>query len=45
MFEDRLQREILGLKQEVITEAGKVCNEDVYDLYSSPKIIWVLKSR
>jgi hypothetical protein len=32
-------------KEEVIGGQGKLHNEEFYDLYHSPNIIWVIKSR
>jgi hypothetical protein len=37
---------IFGPKRDEITgELGKLHNEELYDLYWSPNIVWVIKSR
>jgi hypothetical protein len=46
MFENRMLRRIFGLKRdEVMGEWRKVLNEELCDLYSSPSIIRIIKSR
>jgi len=41
VLENRMLRKIFGPKRDEVTrEWGKLC-----DLYSSPNIIWVIKSR
>jgi hypothetical protein len=46
VFENRVLRRIFGLKRdEVMGEWGKLHNEELRDLYSSPSIIRVIKSR
>jgi hypothetical protein len=46
VFENRVLRGIFGLKRDKITgEWRKLHKVAPYDLYSSPNIIWVIKSR
>jgi hypothetical protein len=46
VFENRVLRRIFGRKRdEVIGEWGRLHNEELNDLYSSPNIIRVIKSR
>jgi hypothetical protein len=46
VFENRVLRRIFWLKRDDVTEEWrKPHNEEVYDLYSSPTIVWVIKSR
>jgi hypothetical protein len=46
VFEKRVLRGIFGLKRdEVIGEWRKLHNEEVHDLYLSPNIIGMIKSR
>jgi len=46
LFENRVLRRIYGPKRaEVTGEWGKLHNEELNDLYSSPNIIRVIKSR
>ena len=46
MFENRVLRIIFGPKKdEVIREWRKLHNEGLNDLYCSPNIVWVMKSR
>jgi len=47
VFENRLLIRIYGPRkqQEVIGGLRNLHNEDLYNLYSSPNIIWVIKSR
>jgi len=46
VFENRLLRKIFGLKRDDITgEWRKLHKEELSDLYSSPNIVWVIKSR
>jgi len=46
VFENRVLRRIFGPKRdEVTSEWGKLHNEELNDLYSSPNIVRVIKSR
>ena len=46
VFENRVLRRIFGSKREEVTgERRKLHTEELNDLYSSPKIVWVIKSR
>ena len=46
MFENRVLRRILGPKRDEVTgEWRKLHNEKLNDLYCSPNIFWVIKSR
>jgi hypothetical protein len=46
VFENRMLRRILGPKGDEVTgEWRKLHNEELYDLYSSPSIIRISKSR
>jgi hypothetical protein len=46
VFENRLVRRIFGLKRDEVTgEWKKLHNEELRDLYSSPSIIRIIKSR
>ena len=46
VFENRVLRGIFGLKREEVTgEWRKLLNEELNDLYCSPNIVRVLKSR
>jgi hypothetical protein len=45
MFENRVLRRIFGPKWDEVTGGwGKLKNEELYNLYSSPKIIGMIKS-
>jgi len=45
-FENRMLRKVFGAeRQEVNRERRGLYNEEIYDLYSSPNVIWVTKSR
>ena len=46
MFENRVLRRIFGLNGDKVTEVWRrLHNEELNDLYSSPNIIRVIKSR
>ena len=46
MFDNRVLRRIFGPKRDKVTEEwGKLHNEELDDLYSSPNIVQVIKSR
>jgi len=46
MFDNGVLRRIFGRKRDKVTEEWrKLHNEELNDFYSSPNIIWVIKSR
>jgi hypothetical protein len=46
VFENRAQRNVIAPKKDEIAGKGRrLSNEELYDLYSSPNIIRVIKSR
>jgi hypothetical protein len=45
VFENRVLRRIFGPKREVTGVWRKLHNQEVHDLYSSPTIVRVIKSR
>ena len=46
MFENRVLRRIFGPKRDKVTgEWIKPHDDELYDLYSAPNIVWVIKSR
>jgi hypothetical protein len=46
VFENRVLRKIFGLKRDdVMGEWRKLHNKELHDLYSSPSIIRIIKSR
>jgi hypothetical protein len=45
MFENRVLRRIFGTKRDEVTGERKLHNKELHDLYSSPSIIRIIKSR
>jgi len=46
VFENRVLGRVFGAKRDEVTgEWRKLHNEDLKDLYCSPNILWVIKSR
>jgi hypothetical protein len=46
VFENRVLRRVFGPKRDEVTgEWRKLHKEELSDLYSSPNIVWVIKSR
>jgi len=46
LFENRVLRKIFGPKRDKVTgEWGRLHNEELNDLYTSPNIVRVIKSR
>ena len=46
MFENRVQRKLIAPKKDEVAERGlEKTNEELYDLYFSPNIIRVIKSK
>jgi hypothetical protein len=46
VFENRVLRRIFGPKRDEVTgEWRKLHNKELHDLYSSPRIIWIIKLR
>jgi hypothetical protein len=46
VFENRVLRRIYGPRRDEVTgEMRKLHNEKLNDLYCSPNIVWVIKSR
>jgi hypothetical protein len=46
VFEEMVLRRIFGLRRDEVTgEWRRFYNEELNDLYSSPNIVWVIKSR
>jgi hypothetical protein len=45
-YQDKMLRKILGPeKDEVKRERRRLYNKEIYDLYSSPNVIWVTNSK
>ena len=45
VFENRVLRKILGPKWDEVVGWGRMHNKELCDLYSSPNIMWLIKSR
>jgi hypothetical protein len=46
LFKNRVLRKLFGTKRDKVTEEWiKLHNEELHDLYSSPNIVQVIKSR
>jgi len=46
VFENMVLRRIFGLRRDEVTgEWRRLHNDELNDLYSSPNIVWVIKSR
>jgi hypothetical protein len=45
VFENRVHGNILGPKWDEVVGWGRMHNKELRDVYSSPNIIWVIKSR
>jgi hypothetical protein len=45
IFENRVLRKIFGPKREEDGSWRKLRNDELHSLYSSPNIVWVIKSR
>jgi len=46
VFDNRALRRIFGPKGDKVTrEWRKLYNEELNDLYSSPSVVWIIKSR
>jgi hypothetical protein len=46
VFEDRVLRRIFGCKMDEVTrERNKLHSEEPHNLYSSPNVVWQIKSR
>jgi hypothetical protein len=44
-FENRMLRKIFGGGRDEVNRERRSYNKESYDLYSSPNVIWVTKSR
>jgi hypothetical protein len=45
VFENKVLRKIFGPKREEDGSWRKLHNDELHNLYSSPNIVWVIKSR
>jgi len=46
VFKNGVQGKIFGPKKDEVTEEWrKLLNKELYDLYCSPKFVWMIKSR
>jgi hypothetical protein len=45
VFEKRVFRRIFGPKTDEVTGECRKLHEELNDLYSSPNIVWVIKTR
>jgi hypothetical protein len=45
VLENRVLRRIFGPKRDEVTGEWRKLHEEFNDLYSSPNIVWVIKSR
>jgi len=45
LFENRVLRRIFGTRRDEVTGEWRLHNEKLNDLYSTPNIVWVIKSR
>jgi len=45
VFENRVLRRIFGHKRDMVTGEWRKLHKELYDLYLSPNIVWVIKLR